>query len=193
MHLDKSMHCDIMPTKGDFFMQRIDDNTKVPLSRIYLLREPISRNARGQFRFAVMVSAGERVLFLHNKKTYPREWAAACIPDQDRFVCEYYLDEENYNAVVSQKLSHFMECDEVENKEIYENCAYLPELRTRLKTFQNMKESLASLKGRDAVSVQELLNFERQLICLQKHGKVAERQNHDIFFANTKKLKENSK
>ena len=176
--------------------KRIDDNTKVPISRIFLLREPTSRHSKGNpFRLAVFVNAGERVLFIHNQKTYPMEWAYDALPEKDRFVCEYYATEEEYTAVVSQKLSHFLECDEVESKEIYENCAYLPELMTRLKTFQKMKDSLLALQNRKAISVQELAAYDRQLVCIQKHGKVAERQNHNYYFSNTKKLqdKENLK
>ena len=103
--------------------------------------------------------------------------------------------EEEYTVIVSQKLLQFLACDEVESKEIYENCAYLPELMTRLKTFQKMKESLLALQNRKAVSVQELAAYDRQLVCIQKHGKVAERQNHNYYFSNTKKLqdKENHK
>ena len=67
--------------------KRIDDNTKVPISRIFLLREPTSRNSKGNpFRLAVFVNAGERVLFLHNQKTYPMEWAYDALPEKDRFV-----------------------------------------------------------------------------------------------------------
>ena len=176
--------------------RRIDDNTKVPLSRIFLLREPTSRNFQGNpFRLAVFVAAGERVLFIHNQKTYPTDWVYEAIPAKDRFVCEYYATEEEYTVIVSQKLLQFLACDEVESKEIYENCAYLPELMTRLKTFQKMKESLLALQNRKAVSVQELAAYDRQLVCIQKHGKVAERQNHNYYFSNTKKLqdKENHK
>lgn len=180
-----------MNAKGgemDANKKKINETAKVLLSRVLLLEEPSSQNPNKNFlRFAIVIADGTKVLFLHNQKVYSYNSVLDCNEEKHRLICEYYLDEEKHNAIQSQKLSHFIACDAVQNKEIYENCAYLPELMVQQKTLDKMKQSVMLLKNRDAVSLQELLSYERFLVCLQHHGKVAEQQKHDEFYAKPKK------
>ena len=170
-------------------MKKIDDRiSTVPYGqmkffpeKVLLLREPIQSAVQSQnFRFAILDKTKKNAFFLHDKKVFSLEEIAKVLPRQEMFVCEF-CENNLHNTVQSQTLSDFCRCDEVGDREILYRGKENKALESRIKKFENMHNSLKSINPMEPISVEELLRYERLLVCVQERGIKEEKSQTEIF------------
>ena len=154
---------------------------KIFPKNVYLLREPFDSVIKNQnFRFAVLDKDKKHAFFLHDKRVFSLEEIKKVLPRQEMFVCEF-LANNLHNIVHSQNLSVFCMCDQVGDREILHHGTESKALKLRLKKFEDMQKSLKTINPNMPISVEELLRYERLLVCVQERCQREEKHQKELF------------
>ena len=155
----------------------IDNTTKSYLKEISvrdvkLMKEPCDNKVGQRFwRFAYLVEEtrqGPKFLFLNSRKVYDYQNVANVQGDRNnRLMCEF-INGTTHNTVESCKLSDLCECAEFADREILLKGLENKKLKNRMAKYQAMHNAIMPLKNKDKVSVEELLRYERLLVCVQE-------------------------
>lgn len=138
------------------------------LNEVYLMKEPNSiKKDRYNYRFAVLSANQTNALFLHDLKAYPMSEVNKAMPYKDQLICEF-IEGVSHNIIKSQKLSDLCTCDEFSDREILLKGLENFKLKCRMKKFRSMHDTLSVMKDQKSFSVEQLLQYERLLICVQE-------------------------
>lgn len=149
--------------------------------KIFLLREPLESAVKSQsFRFAILDKNKKNAFFLHDKRVFSLDEVAKVLPREERFICEF-CDNNLHNTISSQSLFDFCRCDEVGDREILNRGKENKAMESRIKKFKNMQSSLKTINVSEKISVEELLRYERLLVCIQERGIKEEKCQKEIF------------
>ena len=169
-------------------MKKIDDRIstvsygqmKVFPEKVLLLREPIQSAVQSKnFRFAILDKTKKNAFFLHDKRLYSLEDVKKALPRQEMFVCEF-CENNLHNTIPSQALADFCRCDEVGDREILNRGLETKALKSRVNKFRDMQSTLKSINVSEPISVEELLRYERLLVCVQERAIKEEKSQKEV-------------